>query len=194
LIRCGWFAALAILGAASSAHAGEASLASATATAPAWQGFYAGVYASDDITVLHLDMQDAFSFDGIGGESGFGGALVGDDNHFAERWVDGAEIDAALATGSSRFDISDGPDDFNSSVSGEWGASLKGRIGYLVSPDTLFYAFGGGGGIETWLNRNLSVRAQYEYAMFGNLAASEGITVDSHVGTATLGAVLHFGK
>jgi len=30
--------------------------------------------------------------------------------------------------------------------------------------------------------------------MFGNLAASEGITVDSHVGTATLGAVLHFGK
>ena len=95
--------------------------------------------------------------------------------------------------GSSRFDISDGPDYFNSSVSGEWGASLKGRIGYLVSPDTLFYAFGGGG-IETWLNRNLSVRAQYEYAMFGNLAASEGITVDSHVGTATLGAVLHFGK
>jgi outer membrane immunogenic protein len=144
LIRYGWFAALAILGAASSAHAGAASPASATVTAPAWQGFYAGVYASDDITALHLDMQDAFSFDGIGGESGFGGALLGYNNHFAERWVDGAEIDAALATGSSRFDVSDGPDYFNSSVSGQWGASLKGRIGYLVSPDTLFYAFGGG--------------------------------------------------
>jgi outer membrane immunogenic protein len=143
LLRLGWLVLLVGAGAASSACAADASQNGAAA-APAWQGFYAGVYASDDITALHLAVPGEFSFDGIGGESGFGGALLGYNHRFSERVVGGAEIDAALATGGSHLDASEDESYFNSSVTGDWGASITGRIGYLVSPDTLFYAVGGG--------------------------------------------------
>ena len=149
--RLAWLVVIGACGAALSAPAAGAPVAAKslaqptlTTTGPAWQGLYAGIYASDDLTALHLAVPGSASFDGIGGQSEFAGALLGFNHRFSERVVGGAEIDAALARGGSHFDVNDGSDFFASSITPEWGASAKGRIGYLISPDTLLYAVGGG--------------------------------------------------
>ena len=111
---------------------------------PAWDGVYGGLFASHDITSLHVKADGLLDFNGIGGESQFAGVLLGFNHRFSERIVGGAEADAALSGGDSHFNISDSGDFFNSSISGDWGVSAKARIGYLVAPGTLLYTYVGG--------------------------------------------------
>jgi len=114
------------------------------APAPAWQGFYAGVFAGEDLTALHIAVPGEVYFDGISGESQMAGALFGYNHRFAPRIVGGIEGDVSAARGGTYFAVTDGTDTIGGSVHPEWGGSFKGRIGYLASPDTLFYATAGG--------------------------------------------------
>jgi outer membrane immunogenic protein len=138
LLRIDAVAALAAVGIgafASSAFAGPV---------PTWQGFYAGAFASNDLTSLHLDVPGEFRFDGISGETQSAGGLIGFNHRINSRWVSSAEIDASVAQGGTYIGVAEGGDSFGGSVRPEWGGSLKGRIGYLASPDTLFYGTAGG--------------------------------------------------
>lgn len=118
-------------------------LAEPPAPAPAWQGAYAGIFAGNDLTALRFNVPGEFQFNGVSGETQMGGALLGFNHRFGARWVGGAEIDAAIATGGTHIDVTDGSDTLGVSVLPMWGGSLKGRYGYLASPDTLFYATAG---------------------------------------------------
>jgi outer membrane immunogenic protein len=81
------------------------------------------------------------------------GAFVG-YNWQAERWVFGAELDAAWAQGDYThrgipgctigcFPGVPGPGNDTSSVRSTWDAALLGRVGYLVTPKLLVYGTGG---------------------------------------------------
>jgi outer membrane immunogenic protein len=159
-------------------------------------------------------------FDGLGGGGPVAGVFGGYDWQFGDV-VLGADAGYYVNGGTLKGTL-DGYGSFD--LTGHSFYTVTGRAGLVVTPSTMVYALGGwihadgalnlydpsgvraegsafgrdgqeiGGGIETWLSRNLSVRAEYDYAMFGNLPQTAGIDVSSHVGTATLGAVYHFGQ
>jgi hypothetical protein len=103
---------------------------------------------------------------------------------------------------------------------------VRGRAGIIVSPSTMIYgllgwvhadrefslrdgdgtpvasaAFGRdgreiGGGIETWIGRRLSLRAEYSYVTFDAPVfdiPTDVLSINSRVGSGLLGAVYHFG-
>lgn len=123
-----------------------------------------------------------------------GGALVG-HNWQVKKIVYGVEADVASLSGDKKGTV--GNASFSSDS--DWTASVRGRVGYLISPDTLLYATAGvawtnldttvtsngtrrrysdtvtgfiiGGGVETQLDKDWSARIEYLYTK------SQGITV-----------------
>lgn len=106
---------------------------------PSWSGFYVGghlgvgmgnlgytsVTPGDPPTVTDDNFADTFFAVGI---------HAGYDHQFAERWVGGVEIEY------TNFDSSYTPFPPNPAIFwANWEASLSGRVGYLVTPHTLFY-------------------------------------------------------
>ncbi len=113
--------------------------------APTWTGFYVGInggFGGDR-------NQYPFTVGGISGTSNlnssgfFGGGQAGYNWQFAPAWVAGVEAD---------FDDADIQGIASTSASGlvssigtrlDWFGTVRGRVGYLVTPTTLLYGTGG---------------------------------------------------
>jgi outer membrane immunogenic protein len=137
---------------------GTQAFASATPGAMSWSGFYAGLglgvrMARDDLTETTL-AADAVpvSLDGVASNQSFDGTAfraspyVGINWQFAPQWVAGLEADAGF--GGQKTTLPGFVSPAQRGLSGSdflavkttWDASLRGRIGYLLTPATLVYA------------------------------------------------------
>jgi outer membrane immunogenic protein len=154
---------------------------SAKATDPSWTGFYVGASAGT------VSEESAWFIPGVvtTPTSSDDGAIYGGTVGFGFKsgvWVFGIEGDW------SKTDLDVGPISAcggNCRTSAEWLATLRARVGFLVSPSTLLYATGGaawaeikgtaagvseketatgwtwGGGFEVKLDKHWSVKGEY---------------------------------
>ncbi|MCK1392822.1 outer membrane beta-barrel protein [Bradyrhizobium sp. 1] len=134
------------------------------AVASAWSGFYAGlglgfraartdaVTTSETIAGIPQNLADGrptgASFDGLGFRTS---SYVGFNWQFAPQWIAGLEGDVGFADQSTRrqsqafspgFSFFARPPD-SLAVKTDWDASLRARLGFLLTPATLAYATGG---------------------------------------------------
>jgi outer membrane immunogenic protein len=134
----------------------------AQAAVSSWTGFYAGLglgfrTTEDDLTTTsHLQTGPPVDLTGAALTQPFNGTgfranpYAGYNWQVAPRWVVGVEADVGFGDRtttlqgftSPAFGFSGDPAD-SLSVKTTWDASLRGRIGYLVTPSTLLYATGG---------------------------------------------------
>ncbi|MDH6258301.1 outer membrane beta-barrel protein [Bradyrhizobium sp. BR13661] len=146
-------AALLVLGGCVSADAGEIN----------WTGFYAGLnggygWARGGVTALPGDaLTQSLSFGqpvvppvsaSLNANGGLGGGQVGYDWQFAGRGVVGVEADIAATSLKSSASVplslfGTQPATFNVSRNIDWVGTVRGRIGFLASPDLLLFATGG---------------------------------------------------
>jgi len=154
-----------------------------------WTGFLFGVElgghtAATELS-LNLNPLVSGSFNGIGSEGASIGVRVGYDHQFASDWVAGVQLSARKANTSTDIDTNLG---FSATVEEDYAISLIGRIGWLSTPDTLWYGLAGatwtkatasatgigsisdeqngfvvGAGVETALTENLSAFVEYRY-------------------------------
>jgi outer membrane immunogenic protein len=165
-----------------------------------WTGLYigAGVGVGSSNTEADLtvnDREESFellSFDGIGGEGMFGTVQLGFDYQLSSRFVVGAFVDYDFSNINSELNVFER---YNAELDLESMWSVGARLGWLATPDTLWYAllaytqaqydlsdnagfldavtdvdsFDGwtvGLGVETRLTSNWSLKAEYRYTQF----------------------------
>ncbi|GLR92045.1 membrane protein [Bradyrhizobium iriomotense] len=180
--------------------AGPATTASAApALDPAWTGVYVGAGIGGDALTPHVaaSLPGAVDFNaaGLGGADVGGTFTIGYDRQIAPKWVVGAFglIDAATNGGAKITATGAGAGTTVTSdlASVKWAWTVGGRVGYLVSPETLVYVLGGytgstarsitysffglqstspereyhgatfGGGFERFFSDRISARAEY---------------------------------
>jgi outer membrane immunogenic protein len=187
----------------------------------------------DDLPSCHSQSSHCFLDQNANGLAFRFAPHLGYNWQFARDWVAGIEGDVGL--GNQKTTLSGqaypasagfinaglfffGDPNYNFSVETRWDASVRARLGYLVSPTTLVYGTAGpewmnitststcgtvatvaltencapgrespavishsttalgytiGGGIESMLTANWILRAEYRYANFGNISASD---------------------
>lgn len=164
------------------------------AAAPAWTGLYLGAGVGGG--VLEFDA----GADGNGDGGGVLGTVVlGYDYKLGSRWVAGVFGDFDFSGISANVDTANGPFDVDHHFS--W--SVGGRLGALVTPTTLLYGTGGytqaefeannitdnadgffvGGGVETVLRDNWTLKLEYRFQDFGD---NDGADLSMHTGRAVL--------
>lgn len=160
-------ATIAFFGFASVASAADEPVEAATyETAPAvlaqlWLGFYAGL--SLGARLANNDWQTSDIFPDLGGmvqTEGTGGSMnsvaarlgsyIGYNWQFSRLWVAGLAADIGWANNKKFANPVPGTPNAgfptgvpNGTVKESWDGSVRGRLGYLVAPDTLLYGTGG---------------------------------------------------
>jgi outer membrane immunogenic protein len=157
-----------------------------------WTGLYIGVGIGGGASVTDLGVNlfdedeslELFGLDGIGGEGILGTAQIGYDYQLSQRLVIGAFADYDFSGISTEFRILENSVDVD--LDNMW--TIGGRFGFLATPDTLVYALVGytqgeytaddfdfnvdvqgwsvGGGIETRLTENWSLKGEYRFTQF----------------------------
>ncbi len=190
--------------------------------APNWTGFYIGVHgglASGNMAYTMLPDQPgdrtlAYNF---ANEEFAYGIHGGFDYQFSNRWVAGVELDyTQLSAAYAPFD--DGQRE--TLVEAKSSYSVSGRVGYLTTPDTLFYARLGyasieleapedldgmasksigalktGVGAETFLSGNLTGRVEVNYLTATNeLRTTDEVTFEPDYLLVTAGLSYRFGS
>ncbi len=130
-----------------------------------WTGFYAGVNVGFGGNNFKYPFDATDGVTTVSGEaevhsSGFlGGGQIGYNWQFAPTWVAGLEADfqGAGIDGTASLNLAAIPGGALSASAGSklnWFGTVRGRIGYLVTPAALLYATGGFayGHVETSLN------------------------------------------
>ncbi len=178
-----------------------------------WNGLYAGFYGGGGAIVdeLKTPLAGGATFNGVGGEGALGGVMAG-YNHQINNIVLGLQGEVGYNDLATELNIPAGP-----SVKARQGlvAALSARAGVLVTPDTLAYIIGGyshsdykftsnfissqketyngfhvGGGLETKIGSNVTLRAEYRYTGYGSEDWGTGgvikVSPSSHTGTVGL--------
>jgi outer membrane immunogenic protein len=181
------------------------------------QGVAALEYAYDD---------DALRYDGFGSRGWSGGLAAGANLRIGDRFVLGVEGDYTTSSLATKIGSADGTDYFVGRNSSWIDAKLK--AGYLTSDSTLLYGFVGasrvtsdlalvidgsvqqsgdeferngitvGGGIETWIGNNVSIRGEYSYTALEAMDLSDAIPdgaqfdLQQNQQSATVGVLYHF--
>lgn len=120
------------------------------ATGPSWTGFYLGIYGGAAANTLDYDQLPVFAGDNtvsyrFADQQFAFGVRGGFDYQFAPRWVGGVELDYTNI--SADYDPF-GSGGFGTLASIESAFSASGRLGYLVTPQTLAYGKVGYAGIR----------------------------------------------
>jgi outer membrane immunogenic protein len=148
------------------------------------------------VTDLNLDAYEyygegyyddsSFGFDGIGGEGLLGTAQLGYDYQLSQRMVIGAFVDYDFSGVATDIDVSFNGESFGTEIELDHMWTIGARLGLLATPDTLIYALIGytqgeytledwskdvagwsvGGGIETRLTENWSLKGEYRFTQF----------------------------
>lgn len=194
------FSAVSMVALMSVAHAADV-VQPVEATGFNWSGVYVGfgVGAGANVHELSSDFIPGLSLNGIGGEGVYGEATVGYDYMVSPRFLLGGLLDAHVGNIETTLDA--GP--FSASIQETYGFDAGLRLGYLLTPNTLGYVLGGyswqkykldtnagfgfdwdqsgyfvGGGLETAINSNWTIKTEYRYTRFGtkdNLLSEAGI-------------------
>jgi outer membrane immunogenic protein len=161
-----------------------------------WTGLYIGVGIGGGASVTDIglnvheyresdsDSFELFGLDGVGGEGVLGTAQIGYDYQLSSRLVIGAFVDYDFSGISTEVRFLEQSTDIE--LDHMW--TVGARFGFLATPDTLVYALLGytqgeyswddadfsfdvegwsfGGGIETRLTENWSLKGEYRYTQF----------------------------
>jgi outer membrane immunogenic protein len=161
---------------------------------PNWTGFYIGGGIGAGAVVHDLSVSEdgynVLNFDGVGGEGIFGTIIVGYDRVIRPGWVAGIFADFDFSQIATDLSVSHY---FNASLDHSHSWSIGARLGMLTSPWTLWYALAGytqaefdfsssegsyglrsptfdgyfvGGGVESILRGNWSLRLEYRFTQF----------------------------
>lgn len=155
---------------------------------PSWSGFYVGVHAGAAMGNLKYEQLPPFPVPStqFAETSLIAGVHLGYDHQFSNRWVGGIEADFTWLGMEDGFNPFTPP--LPSLFWANWQASVTGRVGYLVSPQTMLYGRAGlsfidvkgeegatdyatgtvtalklGVGAETFIARNLTARVEASY-------------------------------
>jgi outer membrane immunogenic protein len=124
-----------------------------------WDGFYVGLNGGFALQTAQSGYGNPADGDGQGGgKVGFiGGGQIGYNWQVSPMWVLGVEADISGLTGK----VTQGPEFNNTKGNGleasiNWLSTFRGRVGWLMHPDTMLYATGGlaVGGIKNSWNPN----------------------------------------
>jgi outer membrane immunogenic protein len=139
--RLGFASALSVLAlavavpAARAADIGAARIpiaAEVVATGFTWTAVYGGLHAGYGFANTSISVPGIFGFSGIGSNGWLVGARIGADYQFAQRWVAGV-----LAEGNIQgIDTVIGLGGPNLKLTGDRRWSVRGRLGYLLTPET----------------------------------------------------------
>jgi outer membrane immunogenic protein len=109
-----------------------------------WAGFYVGGalgygFGVTQTTLLDLGLAADTRFAGIGGRGYIGSGLVGYNFMIDPRWLAGVEADGNWQNIETKINL------FGLEQKGsmDWSASVRGRIGYLVTPTTMMFVTAG---------------------------------------------------
>ncbi len=202
-------------------HAGAADLGVARApiattieaTGFSWTALYAGIHSGYGFSNTTISVPGAGSFSGIGANGWLIGGKIGADWQVAQRFVLGALLEGDL----SRIDTTLAIAGATGSISGDRRWAVRGRAGYLLTPETLVYATGGwtqghatlsalgaliglntngwqvGGGVETRLTGNLFLHAEYVHTFTNPLRPLPFVAFRPNLGTARVGLTYRLG-
>ncbi|MEP6563578.1 MAG: outer membrane beta-barrel protein [Mesorhizobium sp.] len=215
------FTVAALLSSVSLSLAADPVAAAQEVTGPSWTGFYIGVHGGgafgnmgyDQLPVLPGDSTLSYHF---GAEDFAYGVHGGFDYQFSNRWVAGFELDyTQISSDYSPFAAGG----FGTLVKADSIYSVSGRVGYLLTPQTLIYGrlgyggikleaeegFGGttsktvgaaefGVGAETFLSGNLTARieANYFHGLSKFTLDADGESFDPHYLLVTAGLSYRF--
>ncbi|RVD48575.1 porin family protein [Mesorhizobium sp. M8A.F.Ca.ET.023.02.2.1] len=154
-----------------------------------WSGVYVGFGVGAGANVHKLSSDFApLSLNGIGGEGVYGELTAGYDYMVSPRFLLGGLLDVHAGDIKTKLDAGG----FNASIQETYGFDAGLRVGYLLTPNTLGYVLGGyswqkykldsnagfgfdwdqsghfvGGGLETAINSNWTIKTEYRYTRFG---------------------------
>jgi outer membrane immunogenic protein len=180
------------------------------APAPTWSGFHIGLGVGGEAVDHKLSYADVVSLDGVASTGVIGTVEVGLDRQFGN-FVAGVffnyDFGDNVATTLNALSI-----EASINQTDSWTAG--GRLGYLVNPSTLAYALGGytqsrfelqgitglswsrdadgwtvGGGLETKLTPNWTLKGEYRYTEFNTvtpIALVPDLHIDSSVQSARM--------
>jgi len=179
-----------------------------------WTGFYGSVgagYGASNTTIYLLTTKpDPITVTGAGAEGLSGTLSAGYDYQIGSNMVVGLEADASLNDATT--DLALGVWDLEQ----PWSLSLRGRLGYLLSADTLVFASAGwssshadfkagafeksgalngvvfGGGIETMVTEHLGLRAEYLQTIQEKMPISTAFEFKQQSGIARTSVVYKF--
>ncbi|WP_031249686.1 outer membrane beta-barrel protein [Mesorhizobium sp. LNHC221B00] len=180
--------AVSVLALMSAAHAADV-VQPVEASGFNWSGLYVGfgVGAGANVHKLGSDFIP-ISLNGIGGEGVYGELTAGYDYIVSPRFLLGGLLDVHVGDIKTKIDAAG----FDASIQETYGFDAGLRVGYLFTPNTLGYVLGGyswqkykldsnagfgfdwdqsgyfvGGGIETAINSNWTIKTEYRYTRFG---------------------------
>jgi outer membrane immunogenic protein len=183
--------------------------------APNWTGFYLGVYAGGGAVVNEIESSvlGDLDFNGVGGE-GLLGSIMAGYNYQMDNFVLGIQGEAGYNDLGTELEI---PGLGGLDLDAEQGfvAAVSARLGLLVTPETLAYIIGGysyseyetdisglgsfdenfdgfhiGGGLETMIGSNATVRVEYRYTGYSSedwdTDGAVDVSPSTHTGTVGL--------
>jgi outer membrane immunogenic protein len=115
----------------------------AAAITTSWAGFYVGGHvgygiANTAVSATDIGLTDRFI--GFGGKGYVAGGLAGYNVMLAPRWVAGIEVDGSWQDIETKASFFSG--EFLK-MSMDWSASVRGRIGLLMTPTSMLFVTGG---------------------------------------------------
>jgi outer membrane immunogenic protein len=115
------------------------------APAPSWTGFYLGVNGGfgGDRNKYPFSIGAVSGSSSLNSSGFFGGSQIGYNWQFAPAWVAGLEsdIDAADIEGMASTTLPGASSSIGTRL--DWFGTVRGRVGYLVTPNALLYGTGG---------------------------------------------------
>jgi outer membrane immunogenic protein len=126
------------------------------AVTTSWEGFYVGAYVGYGYAVTGLDVPglQLGQIVGAGSKGWVAGGIGGYNKMLAPRWVGGIEVDGGWQKIKTQVDF------FGNTAQlkgwSDWSASVRARLGYLVTPTMMLYGSAG----WTWSELNLSITGQ----------------------------------
>lgn len=188
-----------------------------------WTGIYAGLHAGYGFSNTSISVPGTFGFSGIGANGWLVGGKIGADYQFAQRWVVGLLAEGNLQGIDTTISIGGGGGGGQIKISGDRRWSVRARLGYLVTPETMLYVTGGwsqghvgfsitgggglgglgaglttsgwqvGGGIETRIAGNWFAHAEYVHTFSNSIGQFAPLVVKPSSGTARVGLSYRFG-
>lgn len=187
----------------------------AEAVAPGftWTGIYGGLHAGYGFANTSIALAGLFGFSGIGSNGWLIGGRIGADYQLAQRWVAGVVVEGNLQAIDTVIGFGGG----SIKISGDQSWAVRGRLGYLLTPETLLYVTGGftqgrarlsaggaaasftangwqvGGGIETRLAGNWFLFGEYVHTFSNSFGQFAPLSVRTTSATARIGVNYRFG-
>ena len=171
-----------------------------------WAGFYIGAHVGYGYAVTAGSLPD-FGLDGriigVGSKGWVAGGLAGYNIMLSPRWVGGIEVDGSWQDIETSANVFGG----EAKMSLDWSASVRGRIGFLMTPTTMLFGTAGwswsnvkfsntlvpesfsgsvngpqvGFGVETMYTENWIIRTEYLHSFYDNVDFNTQV-----IGTVTL--------